>query len=515
MGSAAKKNSATNAYQTHDCDVLPNGWSISKLDQIGSWGSGGTPKRTEAQYFGGDIPWAIIGDMADGPLWTTESSITDLGLQNSSAKIVPEGTLLVAMYGSIGKLAISKVPMATNQAIAHCIIDSRIVCRNFLFYYLLSERSALLSKGQGGTQSNISQTILKAHPIPLAPLAEQRRIVSRIDELFSRIEAGERAIEEARAGLKRYRKAVLKAAVTGALTEDWRAANPPEETGADLLTRILEARRTAWLKAETQKLKAKGKPAPKTAAEKEKLLARYAEPAFVEQGSWPNLANRWVWGSIDQITAHFANGLSRKPVETATDFPILRISAVRSMAVNSLDTRNYAPTGTEDLSGYWVQTDDLLFTRYNGSAELVGVCGRYTGTRPVLHPDKLMRATIASPSYCLPAWIEIACNAGSTASFIASCVKTSAGQHGIAGSDVKRAAVPLPPPAEQAEIVSRVEEALSRADAAEATLDAQSRAARALKQSILKAAFTGRLVPQDPADEPASELMKRIKAGDQ
>ena len=159
---------------------LPEGWRWVELGEVCTMGSGGTPLRSNPAYFGGDILWAIIGDLNGGVVTTTGESITELGLAESSAKIVPAGALLIAMYGSIGKLGIAGVPMATNQAIAH-IVPSAEVDSKWLFARLRADREALGEAGSGITQSNISQTVLKAWEVLLPPLDEQRRIVARLE----------------------------------------------------------------------------------------------------------------------------------------------------------------------------------------------------------------------------------------------------------------------------------------------------------------------------------------------
>lgn len=176
---------------------LPAGWTRTTLRDVAIWGSGGTPKATEPMYYGGDIPWAIIGDLNDSVVTRCANSITTSGLKHSSAKVVPSGTILIAMYGSIGKLGIAGVSMATNQAIAFAQPDESIIAPRYLFWYLRLQRDALLRSGKGATQQNISQTVLKAWPIPLAPLAEQRRIVEVIEEQFSRLDAAEASLERA------------------------------------------------------------------------------------------------------------------------------------------------------------------------------------------------------------------------------------------------------------------------------------------------------------------------------
>jgi type I restriction enzyme S subunit len=199
---------------------LPEGWREVTLKDIGKWGSGGTPKRTNPKYYDGTIPWLIIRDMNDGYITKAETHITEEGLKNSSAKLIPANTLLIAMYGSIGKLGITKIECATNQAIAFCIIDKNIVNQKFVFYYLLSMRQTLLGEGKGGAQQNISQTILKAFPFPLPPLNQQKQIAQKLDQVLARVERIKMALDNTPATIKRFRQSVLAMATSGGLSED-------------------------------------------------------------------------------------------------------------------------------------------------------------------------------------------------------------------------------------------------------------------------------------------------------
>lgn len=165
----------------------PQGWAHVTLDEVGRWGSGGTPKATESSYYGGDIPWIRSGDLPDGPISSHEATISETGLANSSAKWVAEGAVLVAMYGAtIGKLGVTKYPVTTNQAIAFVEPFDGIEAR-YLFENLRYRRPELVALGQGGAQPNISQEILKAQPFALPPLAEQRRIVAKLDALIAHV----------------------------------------------------------------------------------------------------------------------------------------------------------------------------------------------------------------------------------------------------------------------------------------------------------------------------------------
>ena len=198
---------------------LPDRWEVKKMPQVVKWGSGGTPKATEKQYYdGGTIPWLIIGDLNDGIVTSSASKITELGLQNSSAKMIPAGTLLVAMYGSIGKLGITGIECCTNQAIAYAK-ELHGVTTKYMFYYMALMKSELVSKGKGGTQKNISQTVLNSLDVIVPPLPEQERIVARIEELFSQLDAGVETLKKTKAQLAVYRQAVLKEAFEGRLTD--------------------------------------------------------------------------------------------------------------------------------------------------------------------------------------------------------------------------------------------------------------------------------------------------------
>ncbi|MBO4630649.1 MAG: restriction endonuclease subunit S, partial [Lentisphaeria bacterium] len=202
--------------------TLPEGWEIKRMPDVVKWGSGGTPKATEKSFYdGGTISWLVIGDLNDGIVTSSTSKITPLGLENSNAKMIPHGTLLVAMYGSIGKLGITGMECCTNQAIAFAK-ELFGVSVKYMFYFLSMRKSYLISKGKGGTQKNISLTVLNSLDVIVPPLSEQERIVSRIEELFSQLDAAFAELQTVKEKLNVYRQAVLKSAFEGRLTEKWR-----------------------------------------------------------------------------------------------------------------------------------------------------------------------------------------------------------------------------------------------------------------------------------------------------
>ena len=164
----------------------PDSWATVPLARLGAWGSGGTPKKHRKDYYGGSIPWFVIGDLNYGILREAGTCITELGLAESSATVVPEGAVLIAMYGaSIGKAAITGIECTTNQAIAHCVPDLDLINADYLFLLIRALQDDLVEEGKGMAQPNISQTILKHLLVALPPLAEQHRIVARVDELMA------------------------------------------------------------------------------------------------------------------------------------------------------------------------------------------------------------------------------------------------------------------------------------------------------------------------------------------
>jgi type I restriction enzyme S subunit len=157
-------------------------WVESTLGEIANWGSGGTPKADNPDFYNGEIPWCVIGDLTESEVWETEKRITNLGLSNSSAKVIDPGSVLLAMYGaSIGRTGISAIPMATNQAIAFARCHSNLALPKYLLAYLQTQKTKFVKMGQGAAQPNISQTIIKAWPINLPPIPYQDHLVSTME----------------------------------------------------------------------------------------------------------------------------------------------------------------------------------------------------------------------------------------------------------------------------------------------------------------------------------------------
>ena len=334
--------------------------------------------------------------------------------------------------------------------------------------------------------ASISKKNLGALPIPLPPIKVQESIVAEIDTQISRLDETVTNLQGIQTKLKQARASILKAAVEGRLVETEaalaRQSGRYYEDAEELFERVT-------LEAATQlpeRRKRKGSPA----SIKPDIDAEPPEPP-----------EGWTWVRMQDIAQLIRNGYSGKPTEMGP-VPILRISSVRVMSVDPSDTRTLEGE-IHDYEKSIASKGCLLITRYNGNPDLVGVMGLLRSPDPVVHPDKLIRVEIDLP--CIDnEWVEIAFNTGITRNLLRQRVRTTAGQAGISGQDVKQMPIPIPPIREQHRIVAEVQRRLSVLDQVEATVIASLRRCSLLRQAILKRAFEGRLVPAppEPTDAP-------------
>ena len=486
----------------HDTPPLPPGWVEASLERFCLIIQGQSPPSRTYNSTGEGLPFfqgkAEFGELYPSPIkWCS-----------CPTKVAERDDILISVRAPVGPTNLCPGTACIGRGLA-AIRPLGGVHHKYILYGLRATERELAAKGTGSTFSAISGRDLRRHTLPLAPLAEQRRIVAEIEKHFTRLDAAVAALERARANLKRYRAAVLKAACEGRLVpteaELARAEGRDYETGEQLLQRILQERRAKWEAEELAKLRAKGKE-PKD----DRWKAKYKEPAPPDTSDLPELPEGWVWARLDQLLGSLRNGISKKP-DSESGTPILRINAVRPLSVNMEEIR-YLSGSVDQYADYVLCQGDLLFTRYNGSPELVGVCGAVRAVdRKVVYPDKLIRARLAS-HLCLSSFVQIVLNVGLSREFIARRIRTTAGQSGVSGSDIRSVPLPLPPLAEQQRIVAEVERRLSVVEELERQVEASLKRAARLRQAILRRAFAGKLVPQDPNDEPGSVLLDRIRA---
>ena len=212
---------------------LPKGWEWTTLGEIGSWQSGATPSRMNKDYYGGNIPWLKTGDLNDGTIIYIPEYITQRALEETSVRLNPKGSVLIAMYGAtIGKIGILSFPATTNQACCACYEYS--INQMFLFYFLLANRENFIAMGGGGAQPNISKEKIISTNMPLPPLKEQERIVAEIERWLSFVDIVEKEKSDLQSTICLAKSKILDLAIHGKLVPQ----DPNDEPASELLKRI-------------------------------------------------------------------------------------------------------------------------------------------------------------------------------------------------------------------------------------------------------------------------------------
>jgi type I restriction enzyme S subunit len=355
----------------------------------------------------------------------------------------------------------------------------------------------------GSTRLKLTSSAMKQIPVVVAPVAEQTRIVEKLEELLTGLDVGVAELKAAQKKLAQYRQSLLKAAVEGALTAEWRAANKPTETGAQLLERILQERRARWEAKQLAKFKEQGKAPPKDWQKK------YPEPVQPDTTDLPELPQGWVWASVDQLTNEKKYGSSSKTNEDASGVPILRMGNIQDGDLD-FSSLKYLPAAHDEFPNLHLQDGDLLFNRTN-SPELVGKTAVF---RSQISPCSFASYLISVrfSEHYIPELASTFINSAHGKRWIKSVVVQQVGQANVNGSKLSALAVPLPPFDEQVEVIARLNEQLDQIVQQLKSVEISLKQSKAQRQNILKAAFSGQLVPQDPSDEPASELLERIRA---
>ena len=362
------------------------------------------------------------------------------------------------------------------------------------------------------TVKHLSSKTVETIPLPLPPLNEQHRIVAKIEELFSELDKGVESLEKAREQLKVYRQAVLKHAFEGKLTAQWREENkdqlePPEQ----LLARIEQVRlarydqrlqewRTLVKDWEESGRKCKRPPKPR----KPREVADIPDDLVA---TLPKLPGSWVWGKLGWLTCGMEYGTSAKSAKSGT-VPVLRMGNIRN---TKFDWEDLVYTSDEDeIEKYLLHDGDVLFNRTN-SPELVGKTAIYSSERRAIFAGYLIRVnhirTVADSQY-----VNLFLNSHVARQYGNSVKTDGVNQSNINATKLSNYPFPCCSAAEQNEMVRILEKELSLVEKAEDEINREIRKATVLRQSILKKAFSGQLLAQDPNDEPASVLLERIKA---
>lgn len=418
-----KSASDTPHYENVPYD-LPEGWEWQKLGDIGTWQSGATPSRLNKDYYGGDIPWLKTGDLNDDYIYEIPETITQKALEETSVKLNPAGSVLIAMYGAtIGKVGILTFPATTNQACCACV-DYQGIEKMYLFYFLLSHKEEFIMLGGGGAQPNISKEKIVDTFIPIPPLLEQNRIVNAIEQWFYLIDTLETAKEDLKTSIEHAKSKILDLAIHGKLVPQ----DSNDEPAIELLKRI--------------------------------------NPKFSpcdNAHDTNQLPDSWCWSTLGDVCS-FISGYSYSSSEyKKAGIPLVRISDIND-GIISLDNCAYIqPQGERNV---YLQKGDILIAM---SGATTGKMGIYMNEESAILNQRVGVVRVTDSKIISEKYRDYFLYRKSS-----DILKLAYGgaQPNISGKMICSLLLPLPPYSEQLRIVAKIEELFAVFDEIQKSIEA-------------------------------------------
>ena len=498
---------------------LPAGWVWASIDElVGSQGlfRDGDWVESKDQDPNGDVRLIQLADIGDGEFrnksarFLTAAKAAELG-----CSYLREGDVLIArMPDPLGRACL--FPLKGEHKFV-TVVDVCIVrfgqtqINNRYFLYALNSpasRKRISDFQTGSTRKRISRGNLSTIEFPIPPLAEQHRIVAKIEELFSELDQGVASLKTAREQLKVYRQSLLKNAFEGKLTAAWRATHRDQlETATALQQRIAHERQSRY-QQQLADWQAAGQSGPKPKPPKP-LPPLTAE----ELAELPELPEGWGWVRLGEFIEAIDAGKSFKCDErepSATEIGVAKVSAVTWGEYDESESKTCTDADKEN-EAYFIRRDDFILSRAN-TIDLVGACViAKRVTKKVMLSDKTLR--IRFTGFCQEYFLQyLRCRIGRR-QIMALSTGNQESMRNIGQERIRSIAVPICSEIEAKVLLEELESKLSEADQLDQTLATALQQADVLRQSILKKAFHGQLVKQAKNEEPATALLERIRAG--
>ena len=468
---------------------LPRGWTSGKLEDFCTIIMGQSPPSSEYNENGEGLPF-----------FQGKAEFTDLFPKvrkwcTAPTKIAEAEDILLSVRAPVGPTNLAPSLCCVGRGLA-AIRPAKNIQVRYVLYAIRAYNSSLTELGTGTTFAAISGDDVRAFEIPLAPSPEQIRIVSAIEQQFSRLDAGVAALQRAKAKLKRYRAVVLRAAVEGKLTETWRAEHPTTEPSSLARKRILS------LVGEKSS----------NVNDKRRLWGAGHVTGMLDEAS-STLPTTWELCKVRNLGHDSDNVVQIGPMSMkSSEFipegvPVLNVGCVK-WGYFDLSKLDFLPLElATKFNRYRVKAGDVIFTR----SGTVGRCA-------IIDKDKdnwlmtfhLLRVRV-DVRICLPEYLMYVFEGFPPVRAQITSASIGSTRAGFNTRLLEELDIPLPPLQEQEQIIAEIAQRLSIITALENTIEANLKRAERLRQSILHEAFAGRLVPQDPTDELASVLLERIR----
>lgn len=480
-------------------DDLPKNWALTTIGDIYVVLGGGTPSTEVPDYWGGNTPWITSADIENVRQINHRKYVTDKGIRESTTNQVPAKTLLVVTRVGLGKIAISDSPICFSQDLQGLMQRPELVLPEYSLYLLSYELQILKFEGRGTTISGITKKQLKDLSFPLPPINEQHRIVAKIEELFSELDKGIENLKTARAQLKVYRQALLKHAFEGKLTAQWRAENQDKLETAEALQKRIQLERTQRYQQQLADWEAVGKRGSKPKAPKP-LPPLTAE----ELTELPELPEGWGWFKVVHICDVVRGGSPRPagdPKFYGGNIPFLKVADVTNTSTPYLSSFTFTITEAGLSKTRQIEPNTLLLSNSGATLGVPKICLiSATMNDGVAAFLGLPHEALLYHYYFWQSKTEYLRN-----------INQGAAQPNLNTELIKETFIPVCSLAEELVVTQKLEAALSEVDQLDQTITSSLQQAEALRQSILKKAFSGQLVAQDTNDEPAAVLLARIK----
>lgn len=497
---------------------LPHGWDSTTLREIAEIVGGLTKDAKKSSGPGmREVPYLRVANVQRGRLDLTEVKLIAASESDIQKLNLLPGDMLLNEGGDRDKLGRGwiwqgQLPVCIHQNhVFRARLSSRDIDPVYIAHFTNSMAQSYFAEhgSQTTNLASISLTKLGSLPIRLPPKNEQTRIVAKLEELLSELDAGVAELKAAQKKLKLYRQSLLKAAVDGSLTTAWRARpenQNPAETGARLLTRILNERRARWEAKQLAKFNEQGKTPPKD------WQKRYPEPVQPDTADLPTLPEGWVWASLDmlgEIASGVAKGSKRDVDIEVREVPYLRVANVQRGYLDLTEVKTILAT-ERDIADLKLQAGDILFNE-GGDRDKLGRGWIWRDeVKNCIHQNHVFRMR----PYLQEVLPELVSHHGNTFGrrWFQNAGKQTTNLASINMTMLRMFPVPLGPADEQRELLSQLQVEVEQINRQEQAVDLTLKQTTAQRQNLLRAAFSGQLVPQDPADEPASVLLARIRA---